>query len=214
MVVWTIWNRQNAVKFGHPTFSMDHIVPRAGALLQEFLAAQDRLTEVPIVAISHQWHPPEFPYYKANFDAAIFRQSSSTRTGVIIRDNKGEAIGALSMPIPLSNSVAILEALACRRALLFAKEIGLRQVVFEGASAMVFQAITHGNSELAEYGHIIEDIRILAADFDFIQFSHVKRNCNVVADALAKKAKDSLSLAVWLEEVPEDIAPFLLFDIS
>ena len=144
---------------------------------------------------------------------AVFKESSSAGIGVIIRDNRGKAIGALSMLIPLSNSVAVLEALACRRALLFAKEIGLRQVVFEGDSAMVIQAVTHGNAELAEYGHIVEDIRILAADFDFIQFSHVKRNCNVVADALAKKAKDSLNLAVCLKEVPEDIVPTLLFDI-
>ena len=144
---------------------------------------------------------------------AVFKESSSTGIGVIIRDNRGKAIGALSMLIPLSNSVAVLEALACRRALLFAKEIGLRQVVFEGDFAMVIQAVTHGNAELAEYGHIVEDIRILAADFDFIQFSHVKRNCNVVADALAKKAKDSLNLVVCLKEVPEDIVPALLFDI-
>ena len=144
---------------------------------------------------------------------AVFKESSSARIGVIIRDNRGKAIGALSMPILLSNSVAVFEALACRRALLFAKEIGLRQVVFEGDSAMVIQAVTHGNAKLAEYGHIVEDIRILATDFDFIQFSHVKRNCNVVADALAKKAKDSLNLAVCLEEVPEDIVPALLFDI-
>ena len=144
---------------------------------------------------------------------AVFKESSLAGIGVIICDNRGKAIGALSMPIPLSNSVAVLEALACRRALLFAKEIGLRQVVFEGDSTMVIQAVTHGNAELAEYGHIVEDIMILAADFDFIQFSHVKRNCNVVADALAKKAKDSLNLAVCLQEVPEDIVPALLFDI-
>ena len=97
----------------------------------------------------------------------LFR-SSLTRIGVIIRDNRGEAIGALFMPIPLSNSVAVLEALACHRALLFAKQIGLRQVVFEGDSTMVIQAVTHGNSKLAEYRLIVEDIKILAADFDFI----------------------------------------------
>ena len=49
-------------------------------------------------------------------------------------------------------------------------------------------------------------------DFISIQFCHVKRNCNVVADALAKKVKDTLSLAVWLEDVPEDIAHLLVFD--
>ena len=122
----------------------------------------------PPVAILHQWHPPKFPYYKANFDAAVFRQSSLTRIGVIILDNKGEAIGALSMPIPLSNSIDVLEALACHRALLFAKQIGLRQVVFEGDSTMVIQAVTHGNSKLVEYGLIVEDIKLLSADFDFI----------------------------------------------
>lgn len=62
--------------------------------------------------------------------------------GVIIHDSVGEAIGALSMPIPLSTSVVVMEALACRRAVLFAREIGLREVVFEGDSAVVIQAVT------------------------------------------------------------------------
>ena len=34
------------------------------------------------------------------------------------------------MPIPLSTSVADLEALACRRAVLFAAELGLHRVIF------------------------------------------------------------------------------------
>ena len=156
---------------------------------------------------------PKVPVLQSQFQWTVFKESSSTGIGVIIRDNRGEAIGALSMPTPLSNSVAVMEALACRRALFFAKEIRLRQVVFEDDSAMVIQVVTHGNAELAEYGHIVEDIRILAADFDFIQFSHVKRNYNAVVDTLAKKAKDSLKLTVWLKEVPEDIVPALLYDI-
>ena len=96
---------------------------------------------------------------------------------------------------------------------LFAKEIGLRQVIFEGDSVVIIQAIIQGNSASAEYGNIIEDIRSLAADFDFCLFIHVKRNCNVVADALAKKAKTLSDLVVWLEDVPEDIASLLLFDV-
>ena len=70
-----------------------------------------------------------------------------------------------------------------------------------------------GNSASAEYGNIIDGIRILVADFDFIHFNHVKHNCNVVADALAKKAKTLSDLVVWLEDVPEDIASLLLFDV-
>ena len=78
---------------------------------------------------------------------------------------------------------------------------------------MVIQALIQGNSASSEYGNIIEDIRTLAADFDFCHFIHVKRNCNVVANALTKKAKTLSGLAVWLEDIPEDIAPLLLFDV-
>ena len=125
----------------------------------------------------------------------------------------GEAIGALTMPIPLANSVATMEALACCRAVLFAKEIGLSDMIFEGDSVEVIQVVTQENSNHPDFGHIIDDIRILASDLNSFQFCHVKRNCNVVADALAKRAKNSLSLDVWLEDVPDDIVHLLSFDV-
>lgn len=83
---------------------------------------------------------------------------------MVIRDSRGNAIGALLVLTPLSTSVAVMEALACQRAVLFTKEIGLRQVIFEGDSAMVIQAVIQGNLVSAGYGNIIDDIRILAAD--------------------------------------------------
>lgn len=64
--------------------------------------------------------------------------------GVIIRDSHGEDIGALTMPIPLSQTVAELEALAYYRAVQFAMEIGIQQVIFEGNSAVVIKAILEG----------------------------------------------------------------------
>ena len=125
----------------------------------------------------------------------------------------GEAIGALTMPIPLANLVATMEALACRRAMLFAKEIGLSDMIFEGDFAEVIQAIIQENLDHPDFGHIIDDIKILASDLNSFQFCHVKRNCNVVANALTKRAKNSSSLDVWLEEVPDDIVHLLSFDV-
>ena len=62
--------------------------------------------------------------------------------GVIIRDWRDEAIGALSMSVPATQSVVELEALACCRAMQFAMELGLQDVVFEGDSLQVIQAIS------------------------------------------------------------------------
>ena len=97
----------------------------------------------------HQWRPLDLHSYKANFDATVFQASNTVGIGVIIRDSNGDVIGALLfMPIPLSQSVAELEALACRRAVQFALEIGLRRVTFEGESVTVINAIVRGSPEI------------------------------------------------------------------
>ena len=130
---------------------------------------------------------------------------------VIIHDCYGEVIRALSMPIPLPLSMTKVEALACRRVLQFATEIGLKDVVFEGNSIVVIQAITEGLG--FAYGNIIEDILYQASVFHFSNFSHFKHNCNIVADALAKKTKDYIGLQIRLEDLLEDIAPLVLLGV-
>lgn len=59
--------------------------------------------------------------------------------------------------------------------------------------------------------HIIEDSWLAVLDFG-IYFSHVKRSGNFVAHHLAKTEKGLLKPLFWLEEVPEDITPFVKRD--
>lgn len=86
-------------------------------------------------------------------------------------------------------------------------------VTFEGDSAIVIQAITFGDPEFLPFGNVIDDIRLQASAFQFSEFCSVKRNCNIVTDALAKKAKCCTGLQVWLEDLPEDTNPLVLFDV-
>ena len=116
--------------------------------------------------------------------------------------------GALSMRVPLPQTVADVEALACRRAVMFAVEIGLREVIFEGDAAVVIQAINCGSAEFSSYGHIIDDITHHSPALISCEFCFVNRSCNEVADVLAKKAKSSLELQVWRDDMPGDIASF------
>ena len=78
----------------------------------------------------HQWRPPELDVHKVNFDAAVFKASNSAGIGVVVCDWHGMVVGALSMPIPLSNLVADLEALACHHAVQFAGDLVLHRVIF------------------------------------------------------------------------------------
>ncbi|XP_075663041.1 uncharacterized protein LOC142632545 [Castanea sativa] len=194
ITAWLLWNRRNARHFGRPVHPLSNICSMAGTFLQEFLAVQSKPLAPPSPIIMQQWRPPEHNSYKVNFDAATFSSTNSACTGVIVRDCAEEVIGALSMPIPMPQSIVAVEALACRRAVKFSAGIGLHRVVIEGDSAMIIKALTMNNGDQTSFGNIIEDIRALVSGFQLLEFNHVPRACNSIADALAKKASSVTGL--------------------
>ena len=143
-----------------------------------------------------QWRPPDPNIYKINFDAAVFQASNLASVGVIVRDNRGDPIGVLTMPIPIRQSVVELEALACQRAVQFALEIGLTQVVVEGDSVTVIEVLNNGTGQFSSYGNILGDIHFQSTCFQHVEFKYISRVCNFVADALAKKASFVVGLQV------------------
>ncbi|KAL0007140.1 hypothetical protein SO802_008642 [Lithocarpus litseifolius] len=91
-----------------------------------------------------------------------FRDISATGLGVVVRNHQEEVIGAMSKKISLPYSVVDEEALACRRAVIFARELGITEVEVEveGDSAMVIDFINSKGYCMAGCGHIIEDSRL------------------------------------------------------
>ena len=127
ITAWLIWNWRNSLHFGRPVHPLASLYAMAGNYLHEFLAAQELEPVLPLPPGLQQWRTPEAYHYKVNFDALAFKASNLASIVVIIRDWRGEAIPALSMPSPLSYNVNELEALACRRAVQFAGEIDLSE---------------------------------------------------------------------------------------
>lgn len=66
---------------------------------------------------------------------------------------------------------------------------------------------------MASFGNILDDIRLQSAIFQFVEFVHVSRSCNYIANALAKKAKSDVRVQVWLNDLPTDIASLVLRDV-
>ena len=67
---------------------------------------------------------------KANFDGAVFADSGEAVVGVVIQNENGEVMAALSEKIALPSSVDVLEMVAARRAAVFAVELGFQRVIF------------------------------------------------------------------------------------
>ena len=86
-------------------------------------------------------------------------------------------------------------------------------VAFEGDSLQVIQALNLDSTDHLTYGHILEDIRTHVAALFSFEFIFNTRHCNVVVDALAKKAKNCRETRVWTDFMPEDIVSPVIFDI-
>lgn len=85
----------------------------------------------------------------------IFKDLGATGLGVVIRDSEGMVIGVLAERIPVPCSVATVETLACRRAVLFAKEMSIFEATIEGDAKIVFSALKDRSTSNPKFGHII-----------------------------------------------------------
>nr|XP_023901141.1 uncharacterized protein LOC112012994 [Quercus suber] len=167
----------------------------------------------PYTSPKGQWIPHISPLYKVNYDGAIFKKIGVAVLGLVIRDSEGSVVGALAERIPLPPSVATVEALACTRAVLFAKELSVFEATLEGDFEIVTKALQVGGSNHPEFGLVINDSFRLASGFRFCKFAHVKRLGNLVAHFLARKSKFGNELQVWMESIPDDIAPIVVRDV-
>ena len=219
-VAWSIWHTRNASRMKIPCSPYARLYQDSMDRLQEYQAAQtlDEPTDSPVLdqeihQVPTKWSPPCSNIYKANFDGAVFQELQKAGVGVVIRNSNGEVIGALSESYFLPATVEDVEAIACRKAISFAINLGLENVVFEGDSETIIKALNSDFTCLTSFGHIIDDARTLALCFDTFSFMHVKRSGNAVADKLAKLAKYSHS-QVWYDDIPYDVKQLALVDIS
>ena len=99
----------------------------------------------------------------------------------------------------------LAEAMATRRALLFAKELSLFDVEIEGDCARVLAALNMLKRCSTLFGHVIDDCKSLGASLRSCKFSHVRREGNRLAHALARRVVLSADMDVWVESLPSDL---------
>ena len=88
------------------------------------------------------WQPPPPSIFKLNFDAALFSALNSLGFGVVIRNEKGEVMAAMTTKGPEVSSSEEAEFLACRKAIEFAVDAGLFELVIEGDNSSVMKVVS------------------------------------------------------------------------
>ena len=130
-----------------------------------------------------------------------------------MRNGNGEVLAALSEKIPYPGTVELVEILATRRAVQFIAELGMAQSIFEGDSESVYKALKSGDVGHSSIGQYVKDIMSISGLIRTFSFSHIRRQGNCVAHALAKRARFSFPLLAWMEHVPPDVIPVVVSDL-
>lgn len=132
------------------------------------------------------WVPPTGSFYKVNVDGAVLSSHKEAGVWVIIRDDKGLVVAALSKKIPDPLGALEVEAKAFEASIQLAKDVGIHGLVLEGYSIIVYRALTSISPSPTSVAPIIYGIRVTFHDFRFIVLSHVCRQGNRPAHLLAE----------------------------
>ena len=130
---WAIWNGRNQLRVGQAACPLNQILKNSKERKTEFQLLHPSLPKQ-----QHRkhtkWKPPAEDNLKVNYDGAIFQEQGRAGIGVVIRNSVGDVMASLSQQIPMPTMVAQVEAMAMRRAVEFAQELGITRAIIEGDS--------------------------------------------------------------------------------
>ncbi|KAK2399385.1 hypothetical protein QL285_049205 [Trifolium repens] len=104
------------------------------------------------------------------------------------------------------------EAYALKEAIIWLGELGLSRVDIELDCLPVVQAINDKSSNQTEFGIIIEDCKILLANYPNFKISFIRRQANFVAHTLARASRSYASHQTF-DLIPSCIVPTLMNEI-
>ena len=99
----------------------------------------------------------------------------------MIKDRNSLILASMADKFPLPHSIVAIELIFAIKALKLALKLGYNSIILEGDSKITIEAMQSGLPSLAIYGHLLEEVKILADGFAALEFSFVPRQCNTLA---------------------------------
>nr|XP_023892286.1 uncharacterized protein LOC112004288 [Quercus suber] len=177
-IVWTVWHRRNAMRTSSNPFPVQQIQQLVRSLRADFVRfllpkPPDQPPPTSLRPIGKL--PPPWPDIKVNFDRACFQDEKLSGAAAVIRDVNGQVLAIMADRFPLPHSIVAVEVTVAIKALKLALELGHTSIILEGDSKIAIEAMQTGLPPLADYGHLIEEAKMLAESFVAVVYSFVPR---------------------------------------
>jgi ribonuclease HI len=210
-----IWARRNRWVFERKFTNPFSIVQETETYMAEYKKAQEEEWPGKPVNRSREemkWVAPTRGWVKANWDVAVDKSSGMVGIGVVIREDQGRVIAAMSKHRRGALEATTGEALAAFHAADFCREMGLKCINLEGDAKQVVDAINSPTMVWNRFGHLVEDTRRILHSLTSWKCTFVNREANEAAHRLARAAITNVSDRFWRDSTPNCISDIVLME--
>ena len=130
ITAWMVWNNRNTFKHEGRCKDPKKIAMEAKEYAKE-VAKESLPPSCGTTTGRTKWRPPQKGRYKVNVDGAVFTSLKSIGIEVVIRNEDGLIMGAMSKNLPLPLGALEVEAKALEGGIELARDLGLWEVEFE-----------------------------------------------------------------------------------
>ncbi|KAF4361839.1 hypothetical protein F8388_003160 [Cannabis sativa] len=178
---WLIWQRRNKYIFQHKAPDNKYWIHWAMETIEQHLGLQQQLPAAPSSKPLTSWQPPPKDMFLINTDASLVHGCMAV--------NLAEAT-AIHLGTRLAISWSISNAWVA------------------SDSQSIISAIVNGASSSTDWGQLVQTIIQLKTHFQSLHFLFYTRNCNKVANSLAKWSRVTQKSEVWTNCLPPCAAAY------
>ncbi|KAJ1410078.1 Ribonuclease H domain [Sesbania bispinosa] len=215
---WILWSSRNEVVFQQSIWDAQRITHRILVAAHNFVRYSRMDGGHLHRSRSHVvrkiiWSPPQHDWMKWNLDGSVVGQSRRSASGGVLRDGSGRWISGFTRNVGRS-SVTLVELWAFKDAIDISISKRLSSIWLESDSSTAVNFVLNGVPSHHPCFSLISSIRSSLNSFPHYVVSHIHREGNSVADALARLGHSfPLGLHIF-SIVPPSVSTLLLADVS
>nr|POE84089.1 hypothetical protein CFP56_32841 [Quercus suber] len=184
---WCLWSHQNEVHAGGDRKEGAILMKKAMQYLEKYNATLEQVKPASVPGPQEvSWCPPTTPKLEVNVDGATFSTQGAIGIGVIVWNDKGEMLAALSRRLNEPLGVVEVEAKAFEAGAQFAKDIRIQDFILKGDSVIIHHALVDLSPPPSSVDLVVQGILTACGEFRQMSFSRVPHQGNRPAHLLAK----------------------------